>query len=123
MFIFKKGFWWQKVHLYRNTLHTPLQPVWRPCLSIVTLSRVSKISNYLPEVKKQVPSTNPRTGPFPINLHSVDDRYVMRKGPLVPIPDLQSHINLVTHSPNNNCQGGRESEEEEGDVTGRLLYM
>lgn len=90
-----------------NSLHTPLQPVWRPCLSIVTVSRVSKISNYLPEVKKQVPSTNPRIGPSPINLHSVDDRYVMGKGPLTLVPDLQTRINLVTRSPNNNCQPRR----------------
>lgn len=91
-------------HLHMNSAQRPLESVCRPCLSIATVQWVSKISNYLPEVREQVPSTNPRIGLSPINLHSADDRYEKGKESLMPAPDLQRSINLVIRSANNNCQ-------------------
>lgn len=96
--------WCRLDHLHMNSAHKPLESVCRPCLSIATVHWVSKISNYLPEVREQVPSTNPRIGLSPINLHSADDRYEKGKESLMPAPDLQRSINLVIRSANNNCQ-------------------
>lgn len=96
--------WCRLDHLHMNSAHRPLESVCRPCLSIATVHWVSKISNYLPEVREQVPSTNPRIGLSPINLHSADDRYEKGKESLMPAPDLQRSINLVIRSANNNCQ-------------------
>ncbi len=96
--------WCRLDHLHMSSAHRPLESVCRPCLSIATVHWVSKISNYLPEVREQVPSTNPRIGLSPINLHSADDRYEKGKESLMPAPDLQRSINLVIRSANNNCQ-------------------
>lgn len=87
-----------------NSPRRPLESVCGPWLSIATLQCLSKISNYLPEVREQVPSTNPRIGLSPINLYSADDRYEKGKESLMLGPDLQRSINLVIRSANNNCQ-------------------
>lgn len=114
-------FWRGLYHFNMNSAHRPLESVCGPCLSIATVQWVSKISNYLPEVREQVPSTNPRIGLSPINLHSADDRYEKGKESLMPAPDLQRSINLVIRSANNNCQ--RRGGERRGGSAAWLLYM